>query len=196
MVNPRATNEDLTAKARIRNAALDLYSKSGPDRISLRTIASEAGVTLGLVQHHYKSKAGLRAAVDQLVVDYFATALATVPDIDRPSDLAATRDSAVRQMLEENPAVVNYVRRAILDPSGENLHLLDVLVELTAREVSTLRKAGRASTKRRESTQVVAVLVRQMGEMLLAPLVDAVWDRVEESGAERRPRLRIIVEDS
>lgn len=196
MANPRATNEDLTAKARIRNAALDLYSKSGPDRISLRTIASEAGVTLGLVQHHYKSKAGLRAAVDQLVVDYFATALATVPDIDRPSDLAATRDSAVRQMLEENPAVVNYVRRAILDPSGENLHLLDVLVELTAREVSTLRKAGRASTKRRESTQVVAVLVRQMGEMLLAPLVDAVWDRVEESGAERRPRLRIIVEDS
>lgn len=196
MANPRATNEDLTAKARIRNAALDLYSKSGPDRISLRTIASEAGVTLGLVQHHYKSKAGLRAAVDQLVVDYFATALATVPDIDRPSDLATTRDSAVRQMLEENPAVVNYVRRAILDPSGENLHLLDVLVELTAREVSTLRKAGRASTKRRESTQVVAVLVRQMGEMLLAPLVDAVWDRVEESGAERRPRLRIIVEDS
>ncbi|QZH60816.1 TetR/AcrR family transcriptional regulator [Mycolicibacterium farcinogenes] len=196
MANPRATNEDLTAKARIRNAALDLYSKSGPDRISLRTIASEAGVTLGLVQHHYKSKAGLRAAVDQLVVDYFATALATVPDIDRPSDLAATRDSAVRQMLEENPAVVNYVRRAILDPSGENLHLLDVLVELTAREVSTLRKAGRASTKRRESTQVVAVLVRQMGEMLLAPLVDAVWDRVDESGAERRPRLRIIVEDS
>ncbi|CQD16288.1 TetR family transcriptional regulator [Mycolicibacterium conceptionense] len=196
MANPRATNEDLTAKARIRNAALDLYSKSGPDRISLRTIASEAGVTLGLVQHHYKSKAGLRAAVDQLVVDYFATALATVPDIDRPSDLAATRDSAVRQMLEENPAVVNYVRRAILDPSGENLHLLDALVELTAREVSTLRKAGRASTKRRESTQVVAVLVRQMGEMLLAPLVDAVWDRVDESGAERRPRLRIIVEDS
>ncbi|OMB77215.1 TetR/AcrR family transcriptional regulator [Mycolicibacterium conceptionense] len=196
MANPRATNEDLTAKARIRNAALDLYSKSGPDRISLRTIASEAGVTLGLVQHHYKSKAGLRAAVDQLVVDYFAAALATVPDIDRPSDLAAARDSAVRQMLEENPAVVNYVRRAILDPSGENLHLLDVLVELTAREVSTLRKAGRASTKRRESTQVVAVLVRQMGEMLLAPLVDAVWDRVEESGAERRPRLRIIVEDS
>ncbi|MCW1824275.1 TetR family transcriptional regulator [Mycolicibacterium conceptionense] len=196
MVNPRATNEDLTAKARIRNAALDLYSKSGPDRISLRTIASEAGVTLGLVQHHYKSKAGLRAAVDQLVVDYFAAALATVPDIDRPSDLAAARDSAVRQMLEENPAVVNYVRRAILDPSGENLHLLDVLVELTAREVSTLRKAGRASTKRRESTQVVAVLVRQMGEMLLAPLVDAVWDRVDGSGAERRPRLRITVEDS
>lgn len=196
MVNPRATNEDLTAKARIRNAALDLYSKSGPDRISLRAIASEAGVTLGLVQHHYKTKAGLRDAVDQLVVDYFATALAEVPDVERPADLAAARDEAVRRMLEANPPVVDYVRRAVLDPSGENLHLLDVLVDLTAREVSTLRKSGRASTKRRESTQIVAVLVRQMGEMLLAPLVDVVWDRVDSSDAEHKPRLRITVEEN
>lgn len=196
MVNPRATNEDLTAKARIRNAALDLYSKSGPDRISLRAIASEAGVTLGLVQHHYKTKAGLRDAVDQLVVDYFATALAAVPDVERPADLAAARDEAVRRMLEANPPVVDYVRRAVLDPSGENLHLLDVLVDLTAREVSTLRKSGRASTRRRESTQIVAVLVRQMGEMLLAPLVDVVWDRVDSSDAERKPRLRITVEEN
>ena len=196
MVNPRATNEDLTAKARIRNAALDLYSKSGPDRISLRAIASEAGVTLGLVQHHYKTKAGLRDAVDQLVVDYFATALAEVPDAEHPADLAGARDEAVRRMLAANPPVLDYVRRAVLDPSGENLHLLDVLVDLTAREVSTLRKSGRASTRRRESTQIVAVLVRQMGEMLLAPLVDVVWDRVDSSDAERKPRLRITVEES
>lgn len=196
MVNPRATNEDLTAKARIRNAALDLYSKYGEDRISLRAIASEAGVTLGLVQHHYKTKAGLRDAVDQLVVDYFATALAEAPESDNAADLAAARDEAVRRMLAANPPVVDYVRRALLDPSGENLHLLDVLVDLTQREVSALRKTGRASTKRRESTQIVGVLVRQMGEMLLAPLVDAVWDRVDSSDAEHKPRLRITVEES
>lgn len=196
MVNPRATDEDLTAKARIRNAALDLYSKHGQDRISLRAIASEAGVTLGLVQHHYKTKAGLRDAVDQLVVDYFAAALAEVPEDDHPADLAAARDEAVRRMLKANPPVVDYVRRALLDPTGENLHLLDVLVDLTGREVNALRKSGRASTKRRESTQIVAVLVRQMGEMLLAPLVDAVWDRVDSSESERKPRLRITVEES
>lgn len=195
MVNPRATDEDLTAKARIRNAALDLYSKSGPDRISLRAIAAEASVTLGLVQHHYKTKAGLREAVDQLVVDHFEAALAEVPDPGRPAELAAARDAAVRRMLEANPPVVDYVRRALLDPTGENLHLLGVLVDLTVREVSALRRSGRASTKRRESTQIVAVLVRQMGEMLLAPLVDAVWDRVDSSGAASKPRLRITVEE-
>lgn len=196
MVNPRSTDDDLTAKARIRNAALDLYSEYGPDRTSLRAIASAAGVTLGLVQHHYKTKAGLRDAVDQLVVDHFAAALSDVPDTGGPTGLRAARDEAVRKMLTENLPVLNYVRRALLEPSGENLHLLDSLVDLTAREVSTLRKAGRASTKRRESTQIVAVLVRQMGEMLLAPLVEAVWDRLDRSESELRPRLRITVEES
>lgn len=196
MVNPRSTDDDLTAKARIRNAALDLYSEYGPDRTSLRAIASAAGVTLGLVQHHYKTKAGLRDAVDQLVVDHFAAALSDVPNTGGPTGLRAARDEAVRKMLTENPPVLNYVRRALLEPSGENLHLLDSLVDLTAREVSTLRKAGRASTKRRESTQIVAVLVRQMGEMLLAPLVEAVWDRLDRSESELRPRLRITVEES
>ncbi|NOP95401.1 MULTISPECIES: TetR/AcrR family transcriptional regulator [Mycolicibacterium] len=196
MVNPRSTDDDLTAKARIRNAALDLYSEYGPDRTSLRAIASEAGVTLGLVQHHYKTKAGLRDAVDQLVVDHFAAALSDVPNTGGPTGLRAARDEAVRKMLTENPPVLNYVRRALLEPSGENLHLLDSLVDLTAREVSTLRKAGRASTKRRESTQIVAVLVRQMGEMLLAPLVEAVWERLDRSESELKPRLRITVEES
>ncbi|OBB31172.1 TetR family transcriptional regulator [Mycolicibacterium peregrinum] len=180
----------------MRNTPLDLYSKYGQDRVSLRAIASEAGSTLGLVQHHYKTKAGVRDAVDQLVVDYFATALSEVPDTGGPADLTAARDAAVRTMLEANPPVVNYVRRALLDPSGENLHLLDVLVDLTEREVNALRKSGRASTRRRESTQIVAVLVRQMGEMLLAPLVDAVWDRMGNSGAEHKPRLRVTVEES
>ena len=66
MVDPRATVDDLTAKARIRNTALDLYATHGEDRISLRAIAAEAGVAVGLVQHHFKTKAGLRNAVDQL----------------------------------------------------------------------------------------------------------------------------------
>src|SRR6201984_2249058 len=140
MVNPRATNEDLTAKARIRNAALDLYSQQGEDRVSLRAVAAEAGVTLGLVQHHFKTKAGLRDAVDQLIVHYFAAAIAEAPDEGNIAQITAARDNAVRRMLEQNPPVVNYVRRALLEQSEGHLHLLDVIVDLTRREVGALRK--------------------------------------------------------
>lgn len=195
MVNPRATDDDLTAKARIRNAALDLYSQYGEDRVSMRAVASAAGVTIGLVQHHFKTKAGLRTAVDQLVVDYFASTLAEVPTDGSPSEVVAARDEAIRGMLRENPPVANYVRRALLEPTGNRLHLLDVMIDLTRREVGALRKTGRASTRRRESTQVVAIFARQMGEMLLEPLVDAVWDRVG-GGDAGKPRLHVTVEES
>ena len=190
MVDPRATVDDLTAKARIRNTALDLYATHGEDRISLRAIASEAGVAVGLVQHHFKTKAGLRDAVDQLVVDYFANALADVPE----SASTAVRDDAVRDMLRANPAVVDYVRRALLQPNVADSHLVDVIVDLTQREVRAARKTGRASTTRRENTQVVAVLARQMGELLLAPMVDAVWARVAPD--TKPPRLRVTVDEA
>jgi len=190
MVDPRATVDDLTAKARIRNTALDLYAKHGEDRISLRAIASEAGVAVGLVQHHFKTKAGLRNAVDQLVVDYFANALAEVPQ----TASTAVRDDAVRDMLRANPTVVDYVRRALLQPDVADSHLIDVIVDLTQREVRAARKTGRASTTRRENTQVVAVLARQMGELLLAPMVDAVWQRVAPD--TKPPRLRVAVDEA
>ena len=193
MTNPRATNDDLTAKARIRNAALDLYAQFGEDKVSLRAVAAEAGVTLGLVQHHFKTKSGLRDAVDQLVVDYFATAIGEAPADGTPAQIATARNESVRGMLEDNPPVVNYVRRAVLEPSTERTHLLEVLVELTSREVGSLRTAGLASTHRAESTQVVAILVRQLGELLLQPLIDSVWDLVAP-GELGKPRLAIRVE--
>ena len=194
-MKPRASNDDLTSKARIRNAALDLYARYGEDRISLRAVAAEAGVTVGLVQHHFKSKAGLRDAVDQLVVDYFEGALREVGVPDDPRGHAAARDAAVSRMLEENPTVVDYLRRAILAPSTEQMHLLEMLIDLTRREVGALRDAHLASSQRRLSGQVVSVLVRQMGELLLQPMVDAVWQRVAEPDDSAKPTLTIRVDD-
>ncbi|MFC9897884.1 TetR/AcrR family transcriptional regulator [Nocardia sp. NPDC127579] len=193
MLNPRATNDDLTAKARIRNAAMDLFAQYGESRVSLRAVAAAAGVTLGLVQHHFKTKAGLVEAVDQLIVDYFDAAVSSIPPTGTPGEVAAARDAAVRAMLHDNPAVVNYVRRVVLEPGETQTRLLESLVELTRREVSGLREAGLASTVRRESTQIVEVLVRQFGELLLAPMIDAVWERVAQANEEAKPRLSISV---
>lgn len=193
-VNPRASNDDLTAKARIRNAALDLYARDGEERTSLRAVAAAAGVTLGLVQHHFKTKAGLRHAVDQLVVEYFAQTVTAVPTDGTPQDVVSARDEAVRRMLEANPPVVNYIRRVMLEPSENQLQLLDALVDLTRSEIGMLRDAGLASKKRRESHQIVTVVLRQFGELLLQPMIEAVWERAASKG-EKLPRLVISVAD-
>jgi AcrR family transcriptional regulator len=60
---------DLTARARIRYAALRLFAERGPDGTTIRDIARAAGVSAGLIRHHFGSKDGLRAACDSYVLD-------------------------------------------------------------------------------------------------------------------------------
>ena len=60
-------DSDLTAAARIRNAALIRFARDGFDA-GLRAIATDAGVTAGLNTHHFGSKDGLRRACDTEVL--------------------------------------------------------------------------------------------------------------------------------
>ena len=57
--------DDLTARARIRDAAIRLFGERGIDGASIRDIAAEAGVSSGLIRHHFGSKEALREACDQ-----------------------------------------------------------------------------------------------------------------------------------
>jgi len=57
--------DDLTARARIRDAAIRLFCERGIEGASIRDIAAEAGVSSGLVRHHFGSKEALRADCDR-----------------------------------------------------------------------------------------------------------------------------------
>lgn len=60
--------DDLTAAARIRDAAIDQFGQHGFD-VGLRTIAKAAGVSAALLIHHFGSKDGLRKACDDFVAE-------------------------------------------------------------------------------------------------------------------------------
>src|ERR1700756_1193469 len=59
---------DLTAAARIRDAAIEQFGERGFD-VGLRAIADEAGVSAALVIHHFGSKEGLRKACDDYIAE-------------------------------------------------------------------------------------------------------------------------------
>src|ERR1700758_462993 len=59
---------DLTAAARIRDAAIEQFGQQGFD-VGLRAIAEAAGVSAALVIHHFGSKDGLRKACDAYIAD-------------------------------------------------------------------------------------------------------------------------------
>lgn len=68
LLNMRSS-DDLTATARIRDAAMKLWGEQGFGA-SVRAIAEQAGVSAALVIHHFGSKDGLQRAVDENVLEF------------------------------------------------------------------------------------------------------------------------------
>lgn len=177
-------SEDLSARERLRDAGLRQFAAHGYEGTNLRAIAAEAGVTVGLIRHHFGSKEGLRDAVERWVVGRFAAAIESADlEADGAVAPARERDAAVAQMLEENPDAVDYLRREVLHLNGST-SLVARLAVLTAESVDTMREAGHAARERHRVEQVVGVVVRQLGRLFLQPLVDQVVDVFPE---EERP---------
>ena len=63
---------DLTAAARIRDAAIEQFGERGFG-VGLRAIAEAAGVSAALVIHHFGSKEGLRKACDEYIAEEIRT---------------------------------------------------------------------------------------------------------------------------
>ncbi|UUZ59535.1 TetR/AcrR family transcriptional regulator [Nocardioides sp. B-3] len=137
-----ARQQDLTAKARIRNTALELFAVLGEEGTSMRHIAADAGVTVGLIVHHFGTKDRLREEVERNVVEQFAEAIASVPTDIAPRDIGRRRDRAVAEMLAAQPLVVTYVRRAALGLNGPHSDLMRQLTQLAIDEVARARAAG------------------------------------------------------
>ena len=186
-------NGDLTAKARIRNAAFELYAAKGEANTSVREVAQAAGVTHGLVVHHFVNKEGLHRAVQQHVVDLLRQALNSVPTDGTPAEIGRARDASVARMYSENPTYLLYLRRQLLDPASVDHELLDVLAEFTLAQVRDLRAAGVASVDTPEPIQVFAVLMRELAPRLLEPLMQRVWRHLAGKSAGAPPEIEIRI---
>ncbi|HOU91000.1 MAG TPA: TetR family transcriptional regulator [Polyangiaceae bacterium] len=64
----RVPPDDRTSRARIRDAAITLVAQRGTAALSARAVATAAGVSAGLVIHHFGSMDALRTACDEHVV--------------------------------------------------------------------------------------------------------------------------------
>ena len=91
--------EGLTPRARIRDAALAQFAEHGIRGASMRWIAEAAGVSLGLVQHHFGTKEALREAFDEAVVGAFRrrlTGAATEDALGEPAFLTSLYETVAR----------------------------------------------------------------------------------------------------
>lgn len=111
---------------RIRDAALTCFATRGTAGTSLRTVASTAGVSLGLVQHHFATKAGLIKAVDDHVLALVLTAMSQ--PIPEAADSVAEVGGRVAEIIADHTDIANYVGRALIDGSPLGASIFDALI--------------------------------------------------------------------
>jgi AcrR family transcriptional regulator len=123
----RVTADDVSRIERIRNAALKSFATNGTSATSLRTVAEAAGVSVGLVQHHFSNKAGLIKAVDDYALSVVIAIIAR-PMSGPPTDSLDEMGSRVTQMVAEHQDVLDYCGRALIDGSPLGDMIFDMLV--------------------------------------------------------------------
>jgi len=117
--------EDLTARARIRDAALVLFAERGTKAATVRDIAKAAGVSVGLLRHHFGPKDGLRNACDSYVL----------------AKLMRMKEQAVFEGELANPGFMSaaqpgillmyrYLARSMIDGSPQAASMFDEMVAL------------------------------------------------------------------
>lgn len=168
--NPRGDVE-LSSPERIRRAALANFAVQGIAATSLRAVAATAGVSLGVVQHHFATKAGLIKAVDDYVVESVIGAMAR-PLADPPSDTISDIGSRVTHIIAEKPEVAGYVGRAMVDGSPIGATLFDALMKVGMARWADRIERGDARPDVDVTWATINALVLAIGAISLRAHVD------------------------
>jgi AcrR family transcriptional regulator len=122
----KSSRSSLKGRDRLMLVAMQLFAERGFDGVTVRDIAKAADVSVGLINHHFESKEGLRAAVDAHFLAETSKAIVRASRRLAVDDLESVADyhrTWIREYEAEWPSFAAYLRRAITENSewGENL---------------------------------------------------------------------------
>lgn len=185
---------DLTARARIRDAAIECFAEQGFDA-SFRAIAARAGVSPGLITHHFGSKEGLRVECD-------AEVLRRYQDL-KSGSVADPSGYLVKHLAEPGPAaqLTVYMLRAINAGGRPAREFLDHLIDNARAVMAEGVAAGLVRPSRDEEARTRYLAYQTMGAMLIQFLTtpvqspEAFFASVRESGQDQiLPTLELFTE--
>lgn len=116
-------SDDRSTAARIRDAAIECFAEHGVAGTTARKVAETAGVSPGLVIHHFGSMDGLRSACDEYVAAMIQHQKQEVMGAGPNLDVLAS----LRR--PEFGPLMGYLARVLADDSPEVARLVDGLVE-------------------------------------------------------------------
>lgn len=157
--------EDLTPQARIRNAAVELFGGQGFDKTTIRQIASRAGVSPGLVIHHFGSKNALREACDDWVVEVLSSEKALLMAGPMPQ---------VQEFVDAHPELVEvqaYLVSSLREGGDMAGRVFDRLHDLTDEMMRLAEDAGLVEMPEDREATITVMCGLSCGLMLVSDLV-------------------------
>ncbi|WP_073261276.1 TetR/AcrR family transcriptional regulator [Cryptosporangium aurantiacum] len=170
---PRTADHELN-RTTLSRAAWDLIARGGLEEVSLRSVAAEAGVSMGRVQYYFRTKDDLLLFALQdahrRMEQRIAARLSDEPDDDPRAALVAVLDELLGGDPETRDAI--RVHLAYAARAREDERLAEVLVEgddellaLAVHVVALAKEAGRVGADVDPSLdgQALWVLARGLG---------------------------------
>jgi AcrR family transcriptional regulator len=142
--------EDITARVRIREAALKHFAEEGYERATIRAIAHTAGVSHGMLRHHFGSKVKLRSACDSYAFQV----------LHRLNTLMHETPSVGARSFQSSKQLWRYAARSLADGSPTAAPIFDEMVTMTAHRL--VRADGVSSEQAAAQDNVRAALLAAM----------------------------------
>ena len=153
-------DSDLTARARIREAAINCFAAEGFGA-SFATIAKSAGVSPGLITHHFGSKAALRAECDAEVLRRY---------LAMKTDGVANPSGSLLNFID-NPSFVApllvYMLRAVQAGGPGARAFLEHLVDTAREAMKPAVDAGLVRPSRDEEARLRYLIYQAIGGLLV-----------------------------
>lgn len=179
--------EQANGKLRLVKVAMRMFAEKGYDGITVRDISAAADVSVGLINHHFGSKEGLREAVDRYFIEQFEEVLFET----RP--VPSSEDEGIAQSVELTENWINrhiddwdltkaYMRRALLEGSDWGAGLFDRFYNVVRTAVDRSDADGKIRSDVDRLWLPLLVMYLELGTLLLEPYVERVLGK---SGFDR-----------
>jgi TetR/AcrR family transcriptional regulator, regulator of cefoperazone and chloramphenicol sensitivity len=122
-----------SARASILSSAMHIIAEGGERAATFRAVATAAGVSHSLLQHHFGTKRGLVAAVEGMVAERFSAALATTTT---DAQVASNEIAAgLSGLIAGDAQLRSYLRRALLEATPAGRALFARIADLVVRQL-------------------------------------------------------------
>lgn len=169
-----------SGKDRLVRVAMQMFAERGYDSVTVRDISREAGVSVGLINHHFGSKEGLREAVDKRFLQQFEEVVSSRVDLGGPL-LARTKDEYsdwvegwIDRHIDDWDLTKSYMRRAILEGSDWGAELFERFYQVVRTSIDRADAKGDVREDVDRLWLPILIMYLELGTLLMEPFVDRV----------------------